>query len=1059
MLFITDAEFERIVSRFRNRQIAYRYFSYHCVTRIRIEYRNDEYIIDGTVMVNGILYTPRIIANQFSKIISTHCDCNFSDAYTTCAHAGAVILKVQELSPDTFPFEYKSETPAKTQKRKLSYQERLQKQWEEIHIHNLETIGTHLTNRIKNNWLESFSNAKSEIASLRIYYEYQYVPFIKFKIGNDRFYVIKNLNNFVKDMIENNEISYGKMFRFLHKYENLDDYSKKIYDFIQTYYHDSYSNSIFLNENNLDAFYKLVSDIPKEYISNLHIENINIKPHIHIHETKRNVHIECLDQLNAYKIANYHIYQAEDNQIKVSHGDEKGILASFLRTLHEHNLSLYIPNNEKNDFYHYILSPIRNYLKIDNSPVEIEEDKIEIYGDINEVEEAVFQIYGLYDDEKVNLLKESDKSHSVIASLVIDYMKRYCTNDDNQSLYFDTHSEETSDFLNEGIAFLTRYADIYVSENIKKYGKKSKMSLSVGIGISHGLLSIDIDAVGIPKEELAGVIKSYKSKKKYHKLKSGEMLYIDSNELEELSNIMDRYHLVSKDINDGQIHMNLNRAYALENSAQDIKYLKVSRSSLFNDIIDRLKNYQNHHYSLNNRYEHILRDYQKQGYQWLSTMTDLNLGGILADDMGLGKTLQIISLLENQQNYYSIVICPSTLVLNWADEIRKFSFSLKPLCIAGTKQERKEKIASSDHYDILITSYDLMRRDIDLYKDKQFDFIILDEAQYIKNQNTKNALSVKKLNGYHKFALTGTPIENSLAELWSIFDFLNKDYLFHYHYFREHYESPIVNEHDEKKQRELKKLIAPFILRRTKKEVLKELPDKIENNISIEFTKEERKLYFAHLAEVNKELRALDTNRDRIQILAMLTRLRQICCEPRMLFNNINHLSSKMNACLEIIDNYYQSHKKLIIFSSFSSVLGLLEKELKARHIKYHMITGATPSLKRKPIVDAYQKDDSTVFLISLKAGGTGLNLTAAEGVIHFDPWWNMSAQSQATDRAHRIGQENIVFVYKLIMKDSLEEKIQELQNQKKQLSDTFVEGNEGAITNMTSEEIMSLFK
>ena len=254
-------------------------------------------------------------------------------------------------------------------------------------------------------------------------------------------------------------------------------------------------------------------------------------------------------------------------------------------------------------------------------------------------------------------------------------------------------------------------------------------------------------------------------------------------------------------------------------------------------------------------------------------------------------------------------------------------------------------------------------------------------------------------------------------------------------------------------------MISPFVLRRTKAIVLKELPDKVEKSIHIEFNKEEKKLYLAHLAQANEELRSLSGTNDRIQILALLTKLRQICCEPRMLFENIKKQSSKMEACMDIVDNYYENNKKLLIFSSFSSVLTLIETELKKRHISYHMITGNTLKNKRKEYVDAFQHDDSTVFLISLKAGGTGLNLTAAEGVIHFDPWWNMSAQMQATDRAHRIGQENKVFVYKLIMSDSIEEKIQVIQEKKKELADTFVEGNEGHITNMTNEEIMSLFQ
>lgn len=287
------------------------------------------------------------------------------------------------------------------------------------------------------------------------------------------------------------------------------------------------------------------------------------------------------------------------------------------------------------------------------------------------------------------------------------------------------------------------------------------------------------------------------------------------------------------------------------------------------------------------------------------------------------------------------------------------------------------------------------------------------------------------------------------------------DYLFNYHYFQSHYETPIVKNHDEQKQQELKKLISPFILRRNKKEVLTELPEKIEKTISLEFNKEEQKLYLANLVQVNKDLqKQLNYEKiDRIAILAMLTRLRQICCEPRVLYENITNISSKLEGCLDLIRNFQGNNQKVLLFSSFTSVLDLIIEELEKEQISYYKLTGDTKKEERHRLVNQFQSDNTTVFLISLKAGGTGLNLTAAEAVIHFDPWWNMSAQNQATDRAHRIGQQNVVTVYKLVMKDSIEEKILDLQNKKKNLADSFVEGNEGGITSMSTDDIIELFK
>ena len=342
-----------------------------------------------------------------------------------------------------------------------------------------------------------------------------------------------------------------------------------------------------------------------------------------------------------------------------------------------------------------------------------------------------------------------------------------------------------------------------------------------------------------------------------------------------------------------------------------------------------------------------------------------------------------------------------------------------------------------------------------------FNYIIIDEAQYIKNHTTKNAFAIKQLKGKHKFALTGTPIENSLAELWSIFDFLMPNYLYNYHYFKTHYENDIVKSNDEQKQLALKQMVEPFILRRHKKEVLKELPDKIENVHRIEFSKEESKLYLANLTQINQELQEklkVEKQIDKFAVLAMMTRLRQLCCDNRLVYENIDSTGSKLKACMELIEQAKDQQQKVLLFSSFTSMLTLIEEQLQKQNISYYLLTGATSKDLRRQLVNDFQNDKTTVFLISLKAGGTGLNLTSAQIVIHFDPWWNISAQNQATDRAYRIGQTKNVFVHKLIIKDSIEEKIQILQEQKKNLADTFIEENQGSITSMSKEEILSLF-
>ena len=408
-----------------------------------------------------------------------------------------------------------------------------------------------------------------------------------------------------------------------------------------------------------------------------------------------------------------------------------------------------------------------------------------------------------------------------------------------------------------------------------------------------------------------------------------------------------------------------------------------------------------------------------------------------------------------------MVVAPASLILNWQDEFEKFSKDLKVLCVYGNKEEREKMLEKKDDYDVLITSYDYLRRDIDLYEQDTFHTVVIDEAQNIKNPKTRNAICVKRLKAKQRFALTGTPIENSLAELWSIFDFLMPYYLYHYAYFLEQFERPIVKEHDEQKQERLKQMITPFVLRRNKKDVLTELPEKIEQTMYMRFNEEEEKLYLANLVQVNKSLQQkLEVKQlGRIDILAMLTRLRQLCQDPRLLYSDLIEPSSKLKGCMELIHSLESNHKKILLFSSFTSLLHLLAEQCQKEHISYYLLDGSTPKEKRKQMVDQFQKDDTTLFLISLKAGGSGLNLTSAQAVIHFDPWWNMSAKNQATDRAHRIGQQDTVQVFSLIMKNTIEEKIMELQMQKKNLADTFVEGNEGSITTMSLEDMKSLFE
>ena len=427
----------------------------------------------------------------------------------------------------------------------------------------------------------------------------------------------------------------------------------------------------------------------------------------------------------------------------------------------------------------------------------------------------------------------------------------------------------------------------------------------------------------------------------------------------------------------------------------------------------------------------------------------------------------ILDYVQNsEKTKASLVVCSSSLSLNWQNEANKFANNLKTLVIKGTLNDRKNQIKEIDKYDLVITSYDLLKRDIDLYEklDYNFRFIIADEAQYLKNSNTQNAKSIKKIKAETRYALTGTPIENSLAELWSIFDFIMPGYLFSYRKFKNTYEMPIIKGEDENTMQKLKMLIEPFVLRRTKKEVLKELPDKTVTVLNNEMCEEQRNLYINYLArakqEVAEKVKLNGYEKSKMQILAALTRLRQICCHPGLFINDYNAGCSKLEQCMEIIKEAVKSGHKILLFSGYTSMFEIIEKELKNEQIRYLKLTGSTKVDERIRMVDEFnQNSEIQVFLISLKAGGTGLNLTGADMVIHYNPWWNLSTENQATDRAYRIGQKNNVQVYKLITKNSIEEKIYELQEKKSKLADNMLDTNTVFVNKLTKDDILKLFE
>ena len=506
------------------------------------------------------------------------------------------------------------------------------------------------------------------------------------------------------------------------------------------------------------------------------------------------------------------------------------------------------------------------------------------------------------------------------------------------------------------------------------------------------------------------------------------------------------------------------RTLYLDKMLEEHEEVYNTRDQVFREIVKNMKTVNDADYDVPLSLQTTMRKYQKNGFRWLKTLEANHFGGILADDMGLGKTLQTIALLlaakkENQEGT-SLVVAPASLVYNWGEEFARFAPELKVALVTGKQEERSRIIEDCRNADVLVTSYDLLKRDIDLYEGKTFEYQIIDEAQYIKNQTTAAAKSVKLINSKNKFALTGTPIENRLSELWSIFDYLMPGFLYGYEAFKKEFETPIVKYGEENASRRLQKMVNPFILRRLKSDVLKDLPDKLEETRTVRMSEEQQRLYDAQVVQMKAELASSDEadfNKKKLQILAQLTRLRQVCCDPNLCYDNYSGESAKLEACIELIQSAMDGGHRLLLFSQFTSMLEIIEKRLNESGIAYYKITGETSKKKRLEMVNDFNGNDIPVFLISLKAGGVGLNLTGADVVIHYDPWWNIAVQNQATDRAHRIGQTKKVTVYKLVVKNTIEEKILKLQESKRDLADSIISGDNAGMSSISKDELMEL--
>ncbi|TLS50811.1 DEAD/DEAH box helicase [Paenibacillus antri] len=625
-----------------------------------------------------------------------------------------------------------------------------------------------------------------------------------------------------------------------------------------------------------------------------------------------------------------------------------------------------------------------------------------------------------------------------------------------ESGYFLTDEADEFEFLYEIVPKLERLADIFATTAVKVRivpGPKAPV-VKVDVDERVDWLEIKFDLAGIPESDIRQLVRAIDEKKKYYRLPSGALMPLEREQFQQLARFLKETGLTPAELSGATARIPVSRGlYFMDLAEHENRAVKLGKS--FRQVLENMRYPDNLDFPVPPSLDAVLREYQKHGFRWMKLLAHYRFGGVLADDMGLGKTLQSIAFLVSvlpdirERREPAIVVAPASLTYNWRNELQKFAPDVKAVLVDGDQEERAKKLRLARDADVVITSYPLLRRDIASYARRRFHTVILDEAQAFKNYATQTAHAVKRLQASHRFALTGTPIENGIEELWSIFDVVFPTLFPERRLFRDMSRSSVA------------KRVRPFLLRRLKSDVLGELPEKIETVHATELFPEQKRLYAAYLAKLRQEtLKHLDVDnfhKSRMRILAGLTRLRQICCHPALFVEGYEGGSGKFESLLDLLEEGRGAGKRMLVFSQFTGMLELIGRELGRQGVPYFYLDGDTPAAERVELCDRFNDGERSLFLISLKAGGTGLNLTGADTVILYDLWWNPAVEQQAADRAHRIGQTNVVQVIRLVAGDTLEEKIYELQQRKKHLIDDVVQAGPAAFGSLSEAELREL--
>lgn len=985
------------------------------------------------------------ITTKNNDIILTYCSCPQFELEKKCKHIAACLIK---------------------EKQKIFLEEKKEKK-----VNIADIIFKDIINSNKNNkqqlQLELELNFRKSYYGAGLY--------VKFKIGIDKLYSASSRAKYFFETYNGEDIrnlEFGKNFTYIPKEQFFSDEDCKIIDFLSSEFYKTiatnyYNTEIYIPINMHIKFLKLLKnkdyyimgyglfhgykdEFPfktnlmreiNDYIFKFDFENSDfnfLSPNILLKDREvyllNNNYTKIIEQFAKHDIV----------EIQFS----KDSLALFTESIYPIiKESMQIDKNIENELS--IIDPITNlYFDIKNENIICE---IKLNYNNNEI--------NYFDNTKI--IRNRDYEQNIINEL-----KHLKFKIDNQLIFIDS-TQDIGNFLENGLIELSKNYNVYTTKKLSETSiiKNNRIESQFSIG-QDNILSYKFSIENINIDEISNIFKELNEKKKYYKLKNGNILNIENNqELKELQNLMEDLDLNYSNLKLGGSIPKYRAIYL--DSLKENKYSIIQTNNLFDNFISNFTQYKNATPYINENDKKILRDYQLTGVKWLYNIYKCDLGGILADEMGLGKSLQTIcfikSILNEKPNIRVLIISPTSLIYNWEKEFGKFASELNYCVIAEGKNKRQE-ILNNLQSNIVITTYGLLRQDKELYEKLNFEIMIIDEAQNIKNPTAQITKTAKSINAKCKIALTGTPIENSIIELWSIFDFIMPGLLTNLLKFQSKYNIKEFNNEEINNLNNLNLQISPFILRRKKIDVAKDLPEKQENNIYFDMYPEQKKLYLAELNKTKKEMNEIIATegflKARFKILQLLIKLRQICIDPKILFSNYNGGSIKIDELVNLTKRIVENGHKILLFTSFKAALNIVKEKFNNENITTYTIDGSISSKKRMELVDKFNNDNTNVFLIMLKAGGTGLNLTSADVVIHLDLWWNPQVENQATDRAHRIGQTKNVEVIKLICRGTIEERIIELQNKKKILSDTLIEGenrDQNLLEKLSEKDIKNL--